>query len=88
MKTTRNFRIQDNSGAWWTGSCFGAEQAAERYDSLDDLPEEIDGLELEIHDSDPTKPDARYYAEGEMEAEASVRMTAVEEFGEEDEDEE
>lgn len=92
MKTTRTFRIQNNSGDWWTGSCFGVEQCAEKYDSLDDLPTEIDGLGLEIHDDDPSKPDARYYAadmDGEllMESEAGVRMTEEETFDDDDESE-
>jgi hypothetical protein len=84
MKTTRTYRIQANNGAWWTGSCFGVEQVAEKYSSLDDLPLEIDGLELEIHDDDPSRPDARYYAEGQMEAEAGVKMTFVETFDDDD----
>jgi len=67
----RKYAIENGSGQWWTGECWGAEQARAEYDSIDDLPDYIDDpeLELEVFASD----DMRYYAEGAQESEARVR---------------
>jgi len=75
MKT---FKIQNVNGMYWAGTCWTcALQNAETYTELGELPTEIDGLELEVHDPDTENLDCRYYAEGEMEAEASVRVTEL-----------
>lgn len=68
------YAIENNSGEWWNGECFGVEQVREEYESMDDLPDYIETsggteLELTVFASD----DARYYAEGEQDAEAGVR---------------
>lgn len=73
----RKMRIKNNSGQFWTGECFGVEQAAAEYDNFVDLPETLqdtdqDGnliiLTLEIF----SNFDARYYAEGCNDSEASA----------------
>jgi len=65
------YAIQNGSGEWWTGECWGVEQVREEYSSVEDLPECIDDPELmlEVFASD----DMRYYASGAQESEARVR---------------
>ncbi len=68
------YAIENGSGQWWTGECFGVEKAREVYASMDDLPpwiETNDGVELELEIFAPD--DARYYAEGAQESDARVR---------------
>jgi hypothetical protein len=74
--------IQNTHGQWWTGSCWGVEQARETFDGgwqslpmfLDD--DTADELILEVHAEAPL--DARYYPTDavvehrEVDAEASV----------------
>ena len=75
MKT---YAIENGSGEWWTGECFGVEQAREVYDSLDALPEVIEtngGIELEL--TVFASDDARYYVEGSEESEARVREVSA-----------
>ncbi len=69
--------IENTSGAYWTGSCWGVRQAAREYDGIDDLPEEIGDLELWTQ---PDAGEARYYpvdgAEADAEAVARRMRTA------------
>ena len=66
-------KIQNTSGQYWTGTCWGVEQNAVEYASTDDLPLWIDdgeGEELMLEgDSDD---DVRYYRGDNEEAEASL----------------
>ena len=62
------YAIQNTSGQWWTGSCWGVEQAREEYASMDDLPFEVDannvadGTVLERLDDDWNEPcECLYY---------------------------
>ena len=61
-------RIKNNSGQYWTGTCWGVKQAAEEYESVEELPQEIDdgdkllNLELfDLFDIDDTACNPRYY---------------------------
>lgn len=72
----RTLRIQNNSGDWWTGLSWGVEQCAAEYHSADELPDVIDGLDLEVHADDQHDFDARYYDGDSLEAEAGVVVTA------------
>ena len=60
-------RIQNTSGQYWTGECWGARQAAAEYVTYEDLPLELDdgdrSLTRVIH-STPHRGgylDVRYY---------------------------
>jgi len=61
-------RIKNTSGQFWTGKCWGVEQAAEEYMTVDDLPEDCDGADLEDHGGG----DIRYYMGDSDDALASV----------------
>jgi hypothetical protein len=65
-------RIKNNSGQFWTGTCWGVEQAAEFYRDVPGLPLFLGYLEREIHNDDPRALDIRYYEKAALEAEASV----------------
>lgn len=72
---TNEYRISNVNGMYWSGSSWTClKELAEVYTRLSELPKWIDGrnLKLEIHDSDPARPDVRYYADGMMDAEANV----------------
>lgn len=47
------YAIENTSGQWWTGECWGDERAREMYESLDDLPDEIENLTLFVGWTDP-----------------------------------
>lgn len=47
-KSTKKYAIENSSGQWWTGSCWGVEQAREEY-TQDNIPCEIDGLAIWIN---------------------------------------
>jgi len=53
--------IKNESGQYWIeeNDCFGVRQAATEYNSVDDLPLEIDYAFQEIFTTDPV--DIRYY---------------------------
>ena len=79
----RTFAIQNNSGDWWTGACWGecwgVEQAREVFDSVEDLPDflcdtEDEEVELHIHANVEHDFDARYYRDGEYDAYAGVKV--------------
>lgn len=73
------YAIQNNSGQWWTGSGWGVKEVREEYRSLDDLPDQIDGLDLEIF-ATPDQGgflDARYYFDEEQDAEAGVKEVSA-----------
>lgn len=36
------YAINDTSGRWWTGTCWGVEQGRKEYEDVDSLPETID----------------------------------------------
>jgi len=81
MKEKYEYGVQNASGQWWTGECWGVEQARADYESLDDLPE-IPGLDLEEDDTDPGSPQIGYYEENTDHWVASVHITR--EWDEED----
>ncbi len=64
------YAIQNDAGAWWTGQYFGLAQAREGYD-FDELPQEIEGAQLEIWQRDPLY--AGYYDQEANEATSLVR---------------
>ena len=64
--------IQNAIGNYWTGEHFGAPQAVQTYDSIDELPAEVDGAEIEIYSND----DIRYFADDSEAAVAGVMITA------------
>jgi hypothetical protein len=69
------FVVQNHSGEYWTGDCWGSVMSAEEYDTLGDLPGEIDGLVLEVHSGiDEREIDARYYEGDSAECSAKVRL--------------
>lgn len=45
LETAKCYAVEDN-GQWWTGSCWGVYEARETY-TTEELPRELDGLELE-----------------------------------------
>lgn len=47
------YAIVSASGQWWTGECFGAEQAREEYATIDEMPDTI----MDTDPDDPTGPD-------------------------------
>lgn len=65
------YAIENSCGQWWTGSCFGAEQAREEYDDLAALPREVDGLSIEVLDEDPEDLQIYYYGDDDDETGAS-----------------
>ena len=40
------FAIENEHGQWWAGTCWSVEQSREEYDSIDDLPFEINADNL------------------------------------------
>ena len=75
----RKFVIENQHGQFWNGRMFGPLQAAERFDSLDDLPEElVDGetnLELYTFGSG-TEPDDHMYFADAGDADPTAVVTA------------
>ena len=70
--------IQNTSGQWWTGECWGVEQAREEYDG-EDLPiwlndDEEDWLHLE---SGPIPIDTLYYRGDAYDAVAEAAVKEV-----------
>jgi len=64
--------IKNNSGQYWTGKCFGVEQTAEKYNSIEDLPDTLDNLTQETWCTDPENMDIRYYGNNLDAPEAGV----------------
>ena len=52
------YRILNTSGNWWTGECWGVEQAAEVYNTIEDLREVGD---LETNDGEYMCLEGDYY---------------------------
>jgi hypothetical protein len=52
------YAIQKTNGQWWTGTCWGVEQAKELYDA-DDVPVDVDGFEWD--DNGDGIPNGHYY---------------------------
>lgn len=57
-------KITNGSGQYWTGECWGVVQNAQEYDTIEDLPLEIDGAEIEQFADD----EIRYFENEEDEA--------------------
>lgn len=57
--------IQKNNGQWWSGACWGVEQAREVYDSVEDLPEEIEGATKEVFQLNSGALEIQYLAPDE-----------------------
>lgn len=69
------FVVENTSGQFWTGECWSVVQVAKEYDTLGDLPQDIDGLTLDVHMGiDEREIDARYYEDGADECSAIVRL--------------
>lgn len=67
------YAIENSSGQWWTmDGMFGAEQHRREYDRIEDLPREVDGLSIEVLDSDPEGPEIYYYQDDEDQTGASL----------------
>ena len=65
-RAVSTYRIQDTSGRYWTGECFGVEQAAQKY-TFDELPDMLDDLVRVMYaapDCDGSC-DIRYYSPDE-----------------------
>jgi hypothetical protein len=87
MSYTNEYRIERDNGMFWGWTGWTAYRPnAEVFTSLKDLPKEIDGLAIERHDNDPSKPDVRYYWQDEVEAQAWVKATEV--YTDDDQDDE
>ena len=71
----RDFAIMNRSGQFWTAhGCWGQQQAADKYRSLVELPESVDGLDKVIH-ATPKQGgvlDIRYYRGNAEDSEARV----------------
>ena len=39
--------IKNSHGQYWTGECWGVKEAAQEYETADDLPWEVDGLHID-----------------------------------------
>jgi len=66
-------KIQNTSGQYWTGSCWGVKQNAAYYASVDDAPLWIDdGEDAELILGVYSAEIAHYYRGDSEEAEASV----------------
>lgn len=65
--TKRMYAIEKSNGSWWTGTCWGVEQAREEYAEIDDLPTWIGEEDSELSLTVFATPDhggyldARYY---------------------------
>lgn len=67
--------IVNKSGQYWTmQGCWGVEQAAELYSSLNELPAKLDGLKREVHSTHERggSLDIRYYRGKSQDSEARV----------------
>jgi hypothetical protein len=83
----RKFVIENQHGQFWNGKMFGPLQAADRFDGLDDLPEElVDGetnLELYTFGSGTEPDDYKYFADaGDEDPTASVTAKDFPRFAE------
>lgn len=89
METKRTSQIQDDQGRFYAGAGhWTQEDIAYTYTTTDELPAFIDArdgrtLEKEVH-ADGHDVDIRYYAEGQEEGVASVRVTVEETFDEDE----
>lgn len=83
----KKFVIENQHGQFWNGKMFGPLQAADRFDSLDDLPEElVDGetkLELYTFGAGTGTDDYKYFADaGDEDPTASVTAKDFPRFAE------
>lgn len=67
----KKYAIENTSGQWWTGTCWGVKQAREEYYDLEDMPYTIEDDLIDILCLDPL--DARYFSDTSDDATASVR---------------
>lgn len=66
------YAIENTSGQWWTGECWGVEQARAEY-GLQELPYIIDEAIRSDHWVSDEYIDIRYYLADDEDAIASVR---------------
>ena len=72
-------RIKNSHGAYWTGDHWGVVQAAEEYETVEDLPDEVDGADKWIHSTPKMGGfvDIRYDIAG-VDADDDLEVAAVE----------